>query len=239
LICWLAALVLHSHCNPADYPRRIDFSGYKWTVKTSRGRVGPGPNYFSDSQDNVRVDGDGLHLSIARQGEPWTCAEVILGRSLGYGTYRFYLSTPVDNQDPNVVLGLFTWSSDVADHHREMDIEFGRGAEPPDRNALYAVQPATNPANFLGWRIPPGLTQTIHSFAWRPGNVRFSSVQGRSPDGMPFQERAFTNDIPSPGGEHVRINLWLKQGNAPRNGRPVEIVISKFEFAPAGPTGSR
>ena len=28
--------------------RTIDFSGYTWTVEASQGKVGPGPNYFSD-----------------------------------------------------------------------------------------------------------------------------------------------------------------------------------------------
>jgi hypothetical protein len=29
--------------------RTISFSGHNWTVKSSFGKVGPGPNYFSNS----------------------------------------------------------------------------------------------------------------------------------------------------------------------------------------------
>jgi len=77
--------------------RTIEFSGYTWTVEASQGKVGPGPNYFSDSTDNVWVDSDGqLHLRITKDAAGWHCAEVLLTRSLGYGTYRFYLNSPVD-----------------------------------------------------------------------------------------------------------------------------------------------
>src|SRR5436305_806293 len=64
--------------------RTISFSGYTWAVKASTGRVGPGPNYFSDSTNNVWVDTQGrLHLKITKVGGRWNCAEVINQQSLG------------------------------------------------------------------------------------------------------------------------------------------------------------
>src|SRR5207247_1216386 len=36
--------------------RRFDFSGYNWWVKSSTSQVGPGPNYFSNSTNNVWLD---------------------------------------------------------------------------------------------------------------------------------------------------------------------------------------
>lgn len=33
--------------------RQIDFAGYQWFVKSSATPVGPGPNYFSDTTNNV------------------------------------------------------------------------------------------------------------------------------------------------------------------------------------------
>src|SRR5206468_686881 len=106
------------------YATEISFSGYKWEVKTSAANpVGPGPNYFSSATNNVWVDGQGrLHLRITRQTvngtNQWSCAEVVSQRSLGHGTYRFSLDSRVDNLDPKVVLGLFTWSDDPAYSHR-------------------------------------------------------------------------------------------------------------------------
>lgn len=37
-------------------PKILLFSGYEWLVKSSVITVGPGPNYFSDSDENVWVD---------------------------------------------------------------------------------------------------------------------------------------------------------------------------------------
>jgi len=120
----------------AGYPRSIYFSGENWFVKAGSGRLGPGPNYFSDSQNNVWVDSQGrLHLRITKVGGKWYCAEVISARSFGYGTYRFYLDSPVDALDSNAVVGLFTWSDDPAFNNRELDIEFGRWGTTNNLNA--------------------------------------------------------------------------------------------------------
>src|SRR6266852_8102374 len=39
------------------YPDRISWAGRTWQVKSSQSKVGPGPNYFSASAENVWVDG--------------------------------------------------------------------------------------------------------------------------------------------------------------------------------------
>jgi hypothetical protein len=39
-------------------------------------------------------------------------------------------------------------------------------------------------------------------------------------------------DVPKPGDERVRLNLWLCGGGLPSNGQPVEIVVESFAFAP-------
>jgi hypothetical protein len=98
---------------PYPGPRWLSFSGYDWWVKTSTGPVGPGPNYFSDSTNNVWLDGQGqLHLRITNRSNQWQCPELVSARTFGYGIYRFQLASPADNLNPNAVLGLFTWSDD-------------------------------------------------------------------------------------------------------------------------------
>ncbi len=125
-----------------EHARMVAWSGRSWTVKASRTPVGPGPNLFSDSIDNVWVDPVGrLHLKITSRRGRWHAAEVVLGHSLGHGTYRFVLASRLDRFDPNVVAGLFTWSDEPASHHREIDIEFGRWSDAPQCNARYTVQP--------------------------------------------------------------------------------------------------
>ena len=218
----------------AAYPTTIQFSGRTWHVKTSSGKVGPGPNLFSDSSQSVWVDQSGkLHLKIRKVGGRWYCSEVVLGENLGYGTYRFYLSSPVDALDPQVVLGIFTWS-DTPDHNnRELDIEFSRWGSRNNLNAQYVVQPYTIAANIFRFNEPAGLPLSTHSLKWTPGSALFQSYAGNAPNTTPpFQERLFTNGVPPRGDENARINLWLYQGRAPTNKQEVEVVVDSFEFIP-------
>jgi hypothetical protein len=213
---------------PPPAGRTIDFAGHTWTVKSSNGRIGPGPNYFSSSTDNVWVDGAGLHMKITKSKNRWNCAEVILNGTLGYGTYRFHLATPVDNLDPSVVLGLFTWNDNPADNHHELDIEFARWGAAGNMNAQYVVQPYTDPDNILRFGWPPNNPVSSHSFTWLPTQVTFECVA----NGSSVVEWTATQGIPPTGGENARINLWLFQGRAPTNGQAVEVIISDFEFIP-------
>jgi hypothetical protein len=219
----------------AQYTRSIAFSGNTWMVKKSSNKVGPGPNLFSDSAANVWVDDQGkLHLKITRSGNRWQCAEVINMASPGFGTYRFYVDTPVDNLDKNVVLGLFTWNDDPAYNHREIDIEFARWGNGSDlTNAQYVVQPYDLAGNLVRFTQPPSTPQSIHSFRWSSGSVSHRSVKGTdAAAGALIAEHTFTSGIPQPGGENARVNLWLYQGRQPSNRQPVEVVISKYEYLP-------
>jgi len=220
--------------------RTLSFSGYEWTVKTSRHPVGPGPNYFSDNNNNVWVDIQGrLHLQITHRNSHWYCAEVISQRSFGYGTYRFYLDTRVDNLDPNVVLGLFTWSDNPEYSHREIDIECTKwGNAENSTNAQFVVQPYDIPENRLRFSLPSGENTTTHSFTWNANaeSVFFWSVKGHddnlSDPNKIIEAWTCTGIIPEAGGETARMNLWLAGGNAPMEGNEVEIIVRKFEFVP-------
>lgn len=227
----------------APAARTLSFSGYEWAVKaTAQCQWGPGPNYYSDSTGNVWTDSSGrLHLRLTHRQNRWECAEVALTRSLGYGTYRFELESPVDQLDPHVVLGLFTWSDDPAYAHREIDIEFSRWSDPSNpNNAQFVVQPFNRPQHLLGFRHPSGVASSVHSFLWEPHQVAFQSRRGSSSpgSGSVIQEWTFTRTalIPPPGDETARVNLWLFNGVPPANGQEVEVVIARFEFTPAAPS---
>lgn len=227
--------------NVVEAARLITFAGYQWQVKSHPTALGPGPNLFSDSTRNVWVDSAGrLHLRITRTAGRWHCAEVINTASLAYGTYRWVLDSPVDNLDPNVVLGLFTWNDDPAYHHRELDIEFARWGQPYIETAQYVVQPWDTPGQQRRFWQPAGLRQSTHSFTWAPAGVRFQSAQGDVPaplgsnDRRVFAEWQFANGaaVPVAGGENARMNLWLDRGRAPSNRREVEVVFRSFQFQP-------
>ena len=234
----LAAVAAPAAASGSGYGKTVSFSGQSWRVKTSSTTVGPGPNYFSDSGENVWVDSAGrLHLRVAKWRGRWYSAEVVSTRSFGYGTYRWYLDSPVDNLDPNVVLGLFTWNDDPAYTHRELDIEFARWGNPAYANAQYTVQPWNLPGHQYVFREPAGLGQTTHSFLWKSDSVLFQSLRGHyaSPpsSGSIIAQHTFSQGIPQAGGENARMNLWLFNGRAPTNGRAAEVVIKRFEFVPA------
>ena len=39
-------------------------------------------------------------------------------------------------------------------------------------------------------------------------------------------------DVPKPGDERVRLNLWLFGGAGPTNGLSTEVVVESFAFVP-------
>jgi hypothetical protein len=219
-------------------PTLLRFSGYDWTIKsTGTRRHGPGPNYFGAT--NCWVDPQGrLHLKIAQEKDRWTCAEIISRRSFGFGTYRFFLDTPQNQLDANVVLGLFTWSDGPKHEHREIDIECSRWSKPEDpQNAQFVVQPYQPAGHRLRFPVAPDLSAGTYSFCWQSNQVAFLALQGhaRTSSAMNPVIREWTfheTGTPQPGNENVRINLWLFRGRAPSDEKELEVVLSKFEFQP-------
>jgi hypothetical protein len=216
------------------YGQSVQFSGYTWLLKVASMPTGPGPNYFSDDPESAWVDDTGqLHLRLAQHDDGlWYAAEVVCTATFGYGSYRFSIGSPVDALDPNVVLGLFTWNDDPEQNHREIDIEF---AQFGDRQAIpgrYTVQPYQQTGNTFEFVQPP-VAQSLNMFTWSPGAVAFQSQVAR--EGEPREviaQHTLNRAIPTPGGEHVRMNLWLDQGNPPTDEQPVEIVIQSFSYSP-------
>jgi hypothetical protein len=219
--------------------RTVIFSGGEWRVKESTTPVGPGPNYFSARPENVFVDESGrLHLRITNLNGSWYCSEVILNETLGYGTYRFDVAADAGSLDRNVVLGLFTWSDLPAYHYREIDIELSRWGVEENNNSQYVVQPWNHPGNIHRFSIHA--PESIQSFTWTAENVTFTSIPiyPSSPQPSGDRQESWTysgRDIPVPGGENARINLWLL--GAPADGREAEVVIKDFEFFPSGGRG--
>jgi len=216
--------------------RKIEFSGHTWNVKASETRVGPGPNYFSDSQEDVWVDESGqLHLRIVYRNNRWYCTEVFTSEPLGYGVYTFTLASRVDQLDKNVVLGLFTWDDTAPEYnYREIDIEFSRWGEEGGDNSQFVVQPGYHTGNRHQFNIALQGSHSTHWFNWNSGSVQFSSYQGRPPDlGGEIETWVYTGpDIPPAGAGNARINLWLLNGDPPSDGQGVEVIIEAFEFAP-------
>ncbi len=220
--------------------RWIQYSGYDWWVKSSSGPVGPGPNYFSDSTNNVWVDSLGrLHMLITNRSNQWQCAEIVTARTFGYGNYRFELVSSANDVNLNAVLGLFTWSDDPAYADREIDIECSRWGNGADiNNAQFVVQPFDTAGHLVRYAVPAGQTNTTHVFVWETNRVSFQSQIG-SFDPAPVPGNQITNwsytlSVPQTGDENVRINFWLVNGNPPVGNSELEFIIKSFEFVPLG-----
>lgn len=215
---------------PTD--RVIQFSGYDWVVRTSNdNRVGPGPNYFSDSKDNVWVDDEGrLHLKIVQKGGAWYCAGVSLRRSLGYGSYIFYVSSNVSDLDQHAVAGLFTYMND----EEEIDIEFSKWSDPDNMDAQFAVQPSHIPGNKVRFNLDLLAEFSTHAFHWEPQTIEFASLQGHGiapgADNIIHQWTYTGQHIPPNSQERLKINLWLFRGQIPSDMSEQELIIERVEF---------
>jgi hypothetical protein len=209
----------------------LQFSGYEWRIRNAPSSRGRKNNLYDPG--NAWTDESGaLHLRIAKVSGEWTCAEVSLTRSLGYGTYSFTVRD-TSRLEPAAVFGIFTWDYAGADqNNREVDIEITRWGDPANKNAQYVVQPFHVPANVARFTAPAGAL--THSFHWEPGRMSFKTVRGTETGGgaPAVAEHVFTSGVPSPGIESIRMNLYVF-GNAKiplQNG--AEVVIEKFEYLP-------
>jgi hypothetical protein len=225
---------------PSPGVRFLSFAGYDWWVKSPAGLAGPGPNYFSDSTNNIFTDTNGwLHLHISHRTNAWQCAEMVSARTFGQGNYRFEVNTPIDSLDQNVTLGLFTWSDDPTFTDREVDVEGGRWGNPADTdNAQFVVQPFDGANHLVRYRVPTGLADTTHVFIWETNRIRWQAqTNSFSASGTNvFASYTFTTaaDIPLSGDENVRLNLWLVNGAQPSDNNEQEVVIKSFNFVPLG-----
>jgi hypothetical protein len=216
---------------PSDSAKTINFSGYEWKIRTNTSDRGATLNYFSAA--NVRVDETGfLHLRIAREDDKWTCAEISLTRSLGFGTYNFVVRD-VSQLNPSAVFSMFTWDdSEAAPNHREMDIEVSQWGDPVNKNLQFVVQPYYVPANVARFSAPAGAL--TNSFYWQAGRVTFKTTAAKNSADKEqiIAEHGFTSGIPSPENETVHLNLYaFGYGKNPLE-KETEVVIEKFEFLP-------
>lgn len=210
----------------------LHFSGYDWNVQTASATRG-GVNNLYDA-DNVWTDASGaLHLRITKKSDKWTCAHLIMTRSLGYGTYVFVVRD-TSHLEPAAVLSMHTfdqWGGDQ--HYREMDIEISRWGDATNKNnAQYGIQPFYVPGNTAQF-TEPSRTLT-HTLVWEPGRASFRTSRGSSPRaGTPaLYEHIFTSGVPSAGKEFLEFMLYTVVSDKNPLQKDAEVVIEKFEYLP-------
>jgi len=228
----VAVLVVEGKAPPKPLVSKvIHFSGYDWIVRSAGSNRGGETNAYDPA--NAWTDSRGyLHLQMTERDGRWSCADVRLNRSLGYGTYRFVVQDSA-HMEPSGVLGIFTWDEARAEETRtEMDIELSRWGNPSSKNAQYVVQPYYVPENISRFMVPAGVL--TYMLRWEPGVASFKTIRGSVASGGSdsVSEHVFNSGVPIPASESVHINLYDFHHSKNSSQRPTEVVIQKFEYLP-------
>ncbi|MDQ1389263.1 MAG: hypothetical protein QOF56_2717 [Acidobacteriaceae bacterium] len=209
----------------------LKFSGYDWGVRMIASDKG-GTNNLYDPE-NAWTDASGtLHMQIKKKSVSWSCAEIFLNRSLGYGTYSLTVRD-TSYLEPAAAFSMFTFDESASEQHfHELDVEIhGRGDAANKNNAQYAIQPFYSPGNLFPFAAPPGtLTYVLR---WEPGHATFKTFRGRS-SGAGAQlvsEHEFTG-IPGPGQAKLRLIFFVVASDKNPMQKPSEVVVEKFEYLP-------
>jgi hypothetical protein len=209
----------------------VHFSGYDWIVRAAASDRGGDTNLYDPA--NAWIDQKGyLHLQMEMRDGQWSCANVRLTRSLGYGTYRFVVQDSA-HLEPSAVLGLFTWDEGRSDETRsELNIELSRWGRPTNKNAQYVVQPYYVPENVSRFNVPAGVL--THTLRWEPGVASFKTVRGQVADAASksIGEHVFSSGVPAPASETVHIEFYEFHHPMSSSQRTAEVVIEKFEYLP-------
>lgn len=217
----------------------IRFAGLDWTVKVHEtGQWGPGPNFFSGSEQDITIDSNGyMHMKIVNRDGKWFSTEVGCDQSMGYGSYIWTLEANLEEIPENIVLGLFTWDYNTfqSDANSEVDIEISKWGDKTDLRTLqYGVQPINfgvlYPERMHRPEYPLGKLKgvTTHGFTWSDTAIIWASYAGDTyGQGELLGEWKFDTSfparvkeeggsksepviIPAPGAEtHARMNLWI------------------------------
>ena len=206
--------------------KTVQFSGFEWNAMNAIS-LRNGTPYTYDAA-NASTDSNGrLHLRIVRRDNRWTCSQLILPHSFGYGTYRFTVED-ISHLPAAAVLTLFTWDDLEADqNYHEMDIELSRWGDPALKNAQFVVQPYYVPENVARFAVPAG--PMTYSFQWESTKVSFSAIRG-SHDTV--ATHVFTSGIPLPGSESVSMNFCAFGFSKVPLSNDAEVVIDKFQYFP-------
>jgi len=222
--------------------QRITFSKYQWTVRVTKSPEGPLDNMFAGLNSSIFVNEDkSLSMMISRPEGVWSAGELTLTKRLGYGTYLFRVRTPLHELDSNVVLGLFTYSSNTAYNHSEIDIEFSAwGSRSQPVLGQYVIQPYQTPGNVHTFPISHVKGPATYAFTWQPDKIEFASWQGygaRPAAGSSslIAEWTYSNQagIPKTGREYLHLNFYLtSEGKGPAGNGLTSVTIDAFEFVP-------
>jgi len=210
----------------------LKFSGYDWGVRMIASDKG-GMNNLYDPE-NAWTDASGaLHMQIKKKSGRWSCAEIFLNRSLGYGTYSVTVRD-ISHLEPAAAFSMFTFDEWATEQHfREMDVEVGGRRDAANKNnAQYVIQPLYIPGNLFAFKAPSGTLTYV--LGWESGHATFKTFRGRSAGAgaQLVAEHEFTSGIPVPGKAIPRLIFFVVASDKNPMQKPSEVVVEKFEYLP-------
>ena len=228
-----------------------DWSGRTWTVKHRMDQpAGPGPNYFSS--ENVQIDAkDILTLQMRHIDGKFTCGELYLEEPLGFGTYTFFVKSPLNDLAKEVTFGAFAYPRNESG--LEIDIE---AAHFDDNNpassfnyVLHGLKNGTgDQLGIFSFPQPRFFWENrgfVHRFIWEPDRVSFESYTRAYlldiTGSIHFMNVAIASrTFPLPTAWHgvsadqscVHINYYWRPKFAFPNVAPAKhISLSRFQFS--------
>jgi len=212
-------------------PGHLRFSSYDWSVRQmGSDRYGTPHEY---RMSNVSVDAQGyMHLRVRKENNEWTCAEVALPSSLGYGRYDVVIGG-IERLEPATVFDVFTWDQAGTDQNRrEMNTQLARWGEPNGKNGEFSVQPFYRPANTYRYSAPN--IPIMLTMNWESGRVKFDTlrVNESGAAGVGIAEHTFTADIPAPASESIHMNLCIFDYGKASQTSDAEVVVKSFHYLP-------
>ena len=210
----------------------LKFSGYDWGVRMIESDKGGLSNLYD--AENAWTDKMGaLHMQIKQKAGRWSCAEIFLNRSLGYGTYSVTVRD-TSHLEPAAAFSMFTFDDSASEQHfREMDVEVGGRGDAANRNNVqYAIQPLYIPDNLFAFASPGGALTFV--LRWESGHATFKTFRrsSASTGAQLIAEHEFTSSVPDPGKAIPRLIFFVTASDKNPMQKPSEVVVEKFEYLP-------
>jgi hypothetical protein len=211
--------------------KTINFSNIDWDVKQGD-HLPPRCNNWKD--DNVRVDEKGwLHLKIRKDDETWYSSEIVSKNFYGYGEYLFYVIGKIDDYDPMIILGMFSYRDDK----NEVDIEIANFGDlhSNKKSVFHTVQDDRKNGKFCTKaKLNLQGDATSHKIIRSPSQIEWQSYYGHyesPPSSLILKTIAPIHKPVEKAKIHINFFLYNAcNGLADKSKKEAEIIIKHVNY---------